>query len=330
MNQLVARIVAVDRDAYRVRSDGVETPAVLSGRFRFTVESGPELPCVGDWVSIELADPALAIIQAVLPRKSYLRRKAPGKTVDFQMIAANIDVAFIVQSCQYDFNVRRLERYLVVCREGGIEPVIILSKCDLVSPLEIEGLVAAISGAGIDARVIALSTATGDGLEAFRALLEPGKTYCFIGSSGVGKSTLINRLLGRDVLDTRSVSATGEGTHTTSRRQLLVLEDGVLLIDTPGMRELGLLGTSEGLDESFADIHELSRACRFADCIHGQEPGCAVRAAIDDGSLSESRYQAYLKLRKETDYHDASYVERRKKDKDFGRLVKSVMKHHKR
>ncbi|NHA15775.1 ribosome small subunit-dependent GTPase A [Thioalkalivibrio sp. XN279] len=330
MNQPVARVVAVDRDAYRVRSDGVETPAVLSGRFRFTVESGPELPCVGDWVSIELADPALAIIQAVLPRKSYLRRKAPGKTVDFQMIAANIDVAFIVQSCQYDFNVRRLERYLVVCREGGIEPVILLSKTDLVSPLETEGLVAAISGAGIDARVIALSTATGDGLEAFRALLEPGKTYCFVGSSGVGKSTLINRLLGRDVLDTRSVSGTGEGTHTTSRRQLLVLEDGVLLIDTPGMRELGLLGTSEGLDASFADIHELSRACRFADCIHGQEPGCAVRAAIDDGSLSESRYQAYLKLRKETEYHDASYVERRKKDKDFGRLVKSVMKHHKR
>ncbi len=329
-NQPVARVVAVDRDAYRVRRDGVEMPAALAGRFRFTVEAGPELPCVGDWVSIEHADTGLAIIHAVLPRQSYLRRKAPGKTVDFQMIAANIDVAFIVQSCQYDFNVRRLERYLVVCREGGIEPVIILSKTDLVSQAEVEGLVAAASAAGSDVPVVPLSTASGEGLEAFHALLEAGKTYCFIGSSGVGKSTLINRLLGRDELDTRAVSATGEGTHTTSRRQLLVLEDGVMLIDTPGMRELGLLDTSTGLDESFSDIRDLSRACRFSDCTHAREPGCAVRAAIEDGSLSEERYQAYLKLRKEAEHHDASYVERRKKDKDFGRLVKSVMKHHKR
>ena len=330
MTEPVGRVVAVDRGAYRVRSDGVETPAVLSGRFRFTVESSPELPCVGDWVSIEHADPKLVIIHAVLPRRSYLRRKAPGRTVDFQMIAANIDVAFIVQSCQYDFNVRRLERYLVVCREGGIEPVIILSKTDLVSDVKIEGLVAVIRGAGIDERIILLSTASGDGLEAFRALLQPGKTYCLIGSSGVGKSTLINRLLGREALDTRAVSATGEGTHTTSRRQLLLLDDGAMLIDTPGMRELGLLGTSEGLDARFSDIDELSRACRFSDCTHAQEPGCAIRAAIEDGSLSDERYRGYLKLRKETEYHDASYVERRKKDKDFGRLVKSVIKDRKR
>ena len=330
VTEAVARVVAVDRDTYRVRDEHGERPAAPSGRFRHTVASSSELPCVGDWVSIEHADPEPAIIHAVLPRQSYLRRKAPGKTVDFQIIAANIDVAFIVQSCQYDFNVRRLERYLVACREGDIEPVIILSKTDLVSSLETEGLVAAIVGAGIDVRVIALSTASGEGLEAFRVLLQPGKTYCFIGSSGVGKSTLINRLLGREALDTRAVSATGEGTHTTSRRQLLVLDDGVMLIDTPGMRELGLLGASEGLEESFSDIHELSRACRFTDCTHSQEPGCAVRAAIENDSLNEKRYQGYLKLRKETEYHDASYVERRKKDREFGRLVKSVMKDRKR
>lgn len=328
--QAVARVAAVDRDAFVVRDENGETPAALAGRFRHKVGASPDLPCVGDWVGIERAGPELAIIHAVLPRRSFLRRKAPGKTVDFQMIAANIDVAFIVQSCQYDFNVRRLERYLVVCREGGIEPVVLLSKTDLADPLEIEGLLAAIAGVGIDAPVIPISTATGDGLEQFRALLEPGKTYCLIGSSGVGKSTLVNRLLGRDELDTRAVSATGEGTHTTSRRQLLVLDDGPMLIDTPGMRELGLLGTSDGLDESFADIRELAGACRFTDCTHASEPGCAVRAAIESNILSEARYLGYLKLSKETEYHDASYVERRKKDREFGRYVNSVMKHKRR
>ncbi|NGP53525.1 ribosome small subunit-dependent GTPase A [Thioalkalivibrio sp. XN8] len=328
--QAAARVTAVDRDVFVVRDENGETPAALAGRFRHKVGVSPDLPCVGDWVGIERAGPELAIIHAVLPRRSFLRRKAPGKTVDFQMIAANIDVAFIVQSCQYDFNVRRLERYLVVCREGGIEPFVLLSKTDLADPLEIEGLLAAIAGAGIDAPVIPISTATGDGLEQFRALLEPGKTYCLIGSSGVGKSTLVNRLLGRDELDTRAVSATGEGTHTTSRRQLLVLDDGTMLIDTPGMRELGLLGASEGLDESFADIRALAAACRFTDCTHASEPGCAVRAAIESHTLSEARYRGYLKLKKESEYHDTSYVERRKKDREFGRYVNSVMKQKKR
>ncbi|MGD9387337.1 MAG: ribosome small subunit-dependent GTPase A [Gammaproteobacteria bacterium] len=326
----IARVTAVDRDAFVVRDEHGETPATLAGRLRYTVEAGPDLPCVGDWVCIERAGPELAIIHAVLPRRSYLRRKAPGKTVEFQMIAANIDTAFIVQSCQYDFNVRRLERYLVVCREGGIEPVILISKTDLASPIEVEGLVAAIMGTGVEAPIIPVSTATGDGLDQVLALLAPGETYCLIGSSGVGKSTLINRLLGREALDTSAVSATGEGTHTTSRRQLLVLDDGTLLIDTPGMRELGLLGAREGLDSSFADIHELASACRFADCTHAREPGCAVRAAIESGSLSAERYQSYVKLRKETEYHDSSYVERRRKDREFGRFVNSVMKHKRR
>lgn len=327
--QTIARVTAVDRDAYVVRDEHGETPAALAGRLRYTVEAGPDLPCVGDWVAVERAGPDLAMIHGVLPRRSILRRKAPGKTVEFQMIAANIDTAFIVQACQYDFNVRRLERYLVVCREGGIEPVILLSKTDLANPFEVEGLVAAIRGVGIAAPVIPISTAAGDGLDQVRALLAPGQTYCLIGSSGVGKSTLINRLLGRQALDTRAVSATGEGTHTTSRRQLLVLEDGTLLIDTPGMRELGLLGASEGLDESFTDIRELAGTCRFADCSHDQEPGCAVRAAIESGSLSEARYQGYLKLKKEAAYHDQSYLEKRRKDRAFGRHVKAVMKQKK-
>ena len=328
--QSMARVVTVDRNAYLVRSEGQETIAELSGRFRFAVESRPDLPCVGDWICIQESSPELSIIHSVLPRKSFLRRKCPGKTVDFQMIAANIDVAFVVQSCHYDFNVRRLDRYLVACSDGGIEPIVILTKTDLMSSDEVDGQILDIRGSGIAVQIVPVSNTTGDGLERFRTLVQPGKTYCFIGSSGVGKSTLINRLMGQKKLDTKAVSVTGEGTHATSRRQLLMQDNGAMLIDTPGMRELGLLGTSDGLEESFSEIHDLSLACRFANCTHTDEPGCAVVDAVENSELSEDRYQSYIKLRKENEYHDTSYVEKRKKDRDFGRFIKAYKKHDRR
>lgn len=328
--QHVARVVAVDRDAYIVRDDGQESHAELAGRFRFAIESSPDLPCVGDWVCIQQASPDLAIIHSVLPRLSCLRRKLPGKTIDFQMIAANIDVAFVVQSCHYDFNVRRLDRYLVACRDGGIEPILILTKTDLMTSDEVAEQVRDIKGSGIAAQIFPVSSTTGDGLEQVRALVEPQRTYCLIGSSGVGKSTLINRLMGRHELETKAVSISGEGTHTTSRRQLLVQDNGALLIDTPGMREFGLLGTSDGLDDHFPEIHDLSLACRFGNCTHTDEPGCAIVEAVKNNELSEDRYQSYLKLRKENDYHDMSYVERRQKDRDFGHFIKAHKKRNRR
>lgn len=328
--QSVARVMTVDRNAYLVRGgEGQETPAELSGRFRHTVESEADLPCVGDWVCIQRASPELAIIHSVLPRKSFLRRKRPGKIVDFQMIAANIDIAFVVQSCHYDFNIHRLDRYLVACSDGGIEPVIILNKTDLMTPGEVDDQMLDIRGAGIASQMLPVSNTTGAGLDRLRSLVEPGRTYCLIGSSGVGKSTLINRLMGQNELETRAVSVTGEGTHTTSRRQLLVQENGAMLIDTPGMREFGLLGTTDGLDESFAEIHELSLACRFANCTHTDEPGCAVLGAVENDELSEDRYQSYVKLKKENEHHDMSYVDKRKKDKDFGRFIKTYKKQSK-
>jgi ribosome biogenesis GTPase len=328
--QNAARVVAVDRNAYIVRGEAQETHAELSGRFRFAIESSLDLPCVGDWVCVQHASPELAIIHSVMPRKSFLRRKRPGKTVDFQMIAANIDVAFVVQSCHYDFNVRRLDRYLVACSDGGIAPVVILTKTDLMTPDEVDDQILDIRGSGIAAQIVPVSNTTGDGFERFRSLVEPGMTYCLIGSSGVGKSTLINRLMGQNELDTKAVSVTGEGTHTTSRRQLLVQDNGAMLIDTPGMREFGLLGTSDGLDDRFSEIHDMSLMCRFSNCTHTDEPGCAVLEAVENDELSEDRYRSYLKLRKENEYHDMSYAEKRKKDKDFGRFIKNYKKHNSR
>ena len=325
--QSIARVTAVDRGAFLVRQQDAETHAELPGKFRFAMRSAIDLPCVGDWVCLQRhASGGPAIIRSVLPRRTCLRRKCSGKTVGFQMIAANIDVAFIVQACQHDFNTRRLDRYLVMTSEGHIEPRIVLSKTDLISPEELEQTIAQIQCAGIAAPVLPLSNATDFGLAAFQSLLIPGKTYCLVGSSGVGKTTLLNRLIGRDAFDTRTVSATGEGVHTTARRQLITLACGAMLIDTPGMRELGLLEATDGVADTFADVHGLAVNCRFPNCSHTQEPGCAVLAAVESGDLSEERRQNYLKLKQETEHHDLSYFEKRRKDKAFGRFVKSALK----
>jgi ribosome biogenesis GTPase / thiamine phosphate phosphatase len=323
----IARVSAVDRGSYLVRNLTGEVPAELAGKFYFQVESPVDLPCVGDWVTVQYHNnDTAAIIHEVFPRKTFLRRKSAGEKVDFQMIAANIDVAFIVQSCHVDFNVRRMDRYLVMAADGGVEPIVVITKTDLIAPEELEQKLAAITSSAITARVLALSNITCIGFDEFQQTLVSGRTYCLLGSSGVGKTTLINRLIGQDAFDTKAVSGTGEGIHTTSRRQLIVLNQGAMLIDTPGMRELGLLGVGEGVDQGFQEIFRLSLDCRYPNCGHTQEPGCAVRAAVTSGALNEDRYSSYMKLKKESEYHELSFLDKRKKDRAFGRFIKSAKK----
>jgi ribosome biogenesis GTPase len=324
-----ARISAVDRGSYLIRDEAREVPAELSGKLAYQTDRPVDLPCVGDWVTARYHnDDTAAIIHRVFPRKTFLRRKTPGKNIDVQMIAANIDTAFIVQSCHFDFNPSRLERYLIMATDGQVEPIVILTKTDLITPEELDRQLALIRSV-TKARVMALSNLTGVGLEEFQRTLSAGRTYCLLGSSGVGKTTLVNRLLGQEAFETQAVSSTGEGTHTTSRRQLIVLSQGAMLMDTPGMRELGIVGAGAGVDLGFEDFVALSAQCRYADCSHEHEPGCAVRAAVERGELPEDRYANYLKLKKESEYYDMSYLEKRKKDKAFGRFIKSAKKHRK-
>jgi ribosome biogenesis GTPase len=324
----LARVAAVDKEKYIIKNEEADVLAEITGKLMYGARSSLDLPAVGDWVGVQYFNQnTLAIIHEILPRKSLLKRKVAGKAVEYQTIAANIDVAFIMQSVEFDFNLMRLERYLIMANEGGIVPVILLSKRDLISAEKLENKIMAIINTNPDYKVIAFSNKTNEGLEDILVLLKRGKTYCLLGSSGVGKTTLINKLIGKEKFATKAIrEKDGKGRHVTARRQMVDLERGGLIIDTPGMRELGNIGVETGLEKTFPDIIALAQECRFKDCSHSEEPGCAVTQAVKTGKLAAKRYQNYVKIRKESQFHAMSYRERRDKDKQFGKMVKSVMK----
>ncbi len=324
----VARVTRVDRDRYLVRNNLSEVQAELTGKMLFGAASSQDLPCVGDWVLVQYHnDGALAIIHDLLPRRSLLRRKAAGRNAEYQMLASNIDTALVVQSCGDRLNPRSLERYLVMAGEGRVEPVIVMSKVDLISAEDLEKRITEIGRVRSGADVIPLSSVTPGGLDVLQQSLKRGRTYCLLGPSGAGKTTLLNRLLGENVYATAPVrEKDGRGRHTTAQRQLTVLENGALLVDTPGLRELGMIAVGESIEESFSEIDRLSGTCRFNDCTHTTEVGCAILLAVESGEVSRERYESYIKLKRESEFHQLSYIERRKKDRRFGRMIKTAKK----
>jgi len=324
----IARVIAVNKDNYAIRNETCDAIAELTGKLMFGAESPLDYLAVGDWVYAQYLDEdTFAIIHEILPRKSSLQRKSSGKKIDFQLIAANIDTAFVVQSLDANYNLRRLERYLVMVNEARIHPIVLLSKSDLLSVEELEDKIAQIHMLMPDVEISAFSNISKSGLDMVKSMLKPKQTYCLLGSSGVGKTTLLNSLLGNAVFEIQAVRVKdSKGRHTTTRRQLISLENGAMIIDTPGMRELGNISVDSGLSDTFTEIVELSNKCRYTDCTHMLEEGCAVLAAVKDKMIEPERYENYVKMNKESSFNEMSYLQKRQKDKDFGKMIKTAKK----
>jgi len=324
----IARVTAVSKESALVSNSRINVFAEMSGKLMFSAQSSLDYPTVGDWVYAQFFDNgSFAVIHEIIPRRSLLKRKTSGKKIDFQLIASNIDTAFIIQSFGSDYSIRRLERYLVMVNEGGITPVVLLSKSDLATSQEIESSMEQIHKLMPDIEIITFSSKNGSGMEKIEKLMAPGKTFCLLGSSGVGKTTLLNSLVSEELFETQEVrEKDGKGRHTTTRRQLITLKNGAMVIDTPGMRELGNFATETGLTDTFSEIAQLSEECFYKNCTHTSEKGCAILLALKGGALSEERYQNYVKMERESAYNEMSYLQKRERDREFGKLCKSVIK----
>lgn len=294
--------VTLRRALWRVAGEFGECWAHASGKLRLESETGGDWPAVGDWVAVELQDGGRdAVIQRVLPRRSHFSRKSAGKEIAEQVIASNVDIALIVTALDGDFNLRRIERYMAQCWESGARPAIVLNKADACT--ERTERVTKAERVALGVPVFVASAKTGEGIEALEASFRKGQTIVFLGSSGAGKSTLVNRLLGEERQSTGAVrESDSRGRHTTTSRELFLLPGGAMVIDTPGLRELQLWDAAEGLTEAFADVDELAARCKFRDCRHQNEPGCAVQSAIASGILDAERLESLHKLEREQNF----------------------------
>lgn len=301
-DKIIGRIVAVYKNLYKIHTQIGEVLGTLSGKVSHSIEDNSHYPAVGDWVIISkvCSTEERAIIYDILPRKSKFSRKQCGNSSDEQIIAANVDICFICMSLNLNFNLRRLERYITMAWESGASPVILLTKADICS--DIDEMLSNVEAISFGIPIHILSVVSGSGLEALNKYLIPGNTAVFIGSSGVGKSSLINVLMGNDLQSTNDIGTDDKGRHTTTNRELLILPEGGIVIDTPGMREFHILDSEEGLDSTFKDIENLAANCKFSNCSHKSEPGCAVKMAIETGSLSIGRFNNYIKLKKELEF----------------------------
>jgi ribosome biogenesis GTPase / thiamine phosphate phosphatase len=321
---IVARVVAEYKEAYRVRSLNGEFLAKITGKQLFLAAKREDYPAVGDFVMIDELSGKKAVIRYVLPRKTVLKKKYSDKE-DNQLIATNIDTAFIVGSPDRDFNLNRFERYLVLSKDGGIKSAIIINKTDIISKAELDAKILEIKERFREVDILLTSTVTEMGLGELEKYIQRSKTYCFLGSSGVGKSSLINKLLGKDEIKTNEINKfTGRGKHTTSSREMHFLKNGGIVIDNPGTREVGLTDIHMGINEVFDEIVTLSNNCKFSDCTHTIEFGCAVLESVEKGTLDKDKYNNYLKLRKESEYYEMTDYEKRTKDKRFGKFIKKA------
>jgi len=320
------RISRHDREIYSVITTRGLFRAEITGNMRFSAVGKSDFPVVGDWVLMIKYDDSY-IIREILPRKTILARKAVNEFGEEQLIASNIDFAFIVQSPDDNFNLNRLERYMAIAYAGGISPILVINKCDLIAPGHLEDLLSEVNRRIPGLEVVTTSTINQGGIDPIKNNMQKAKSYCLLGSSGVGKSSLVNKLVeGSNIRTTGISESTGKGKHTTSHRELFLTDGGSILIDTPGMRELGVIDSDQGLTHTFNLIIQLAKKCRFDDCTHISEPGCAINEAVKKGYIEPGLLANYHKLVRESDHYKSTIVEKKKSDREFGKMYHNAMK----